>query len=156
MEFDLSSDLSIFGLPDTGVFANYSWLDSNVDDEFGSRRFNSQSEYVYNFGFIHDISAWGAAFGATYRKQGDAESRVVGEEVVTSYGADLEVFVEKSFGDNFTVRFVGSNLLDSEKEESFRKYALLANQMSGSIDDEYELEREEAGPVYQIIGRYSF
>ena len=156
VEFDLSSDLSVFGLPDTGVFANYSWLDSNVDDEFGSRRFNSQSEYVYNFGFIHDISAWDAAFGATYRKQGDAESRVVGEEVVTSYGADLEVFVEKSFGDNFTVRFVGSNLLDSEKEESFRKYALLANQMSGSIDDEYELEREEAGPVYQIIGRYSF
>ena len=156
VEFDLSSDLSSFGLPDTGVFANYSWLDSDVDDEFGSRRFNSQSEYVYNFGFIHDITAWDAAFGATYRKQGDAESRVVGEEVVTSYGADLEIFVEKSFGDNFTLRFVGSNLLDSEKEEEFRKYALLANQIDGAIDDEYELEREEAGPVYQIIGRMSF
>ncbi|HOZ26880.1 MAG TPA: TonB-dependent receptor [Hyphomonadaceae bacterium] len=156
VEFDLSSDLSAIGLPDTGVFANYSWLDSDVDDEFGSRRFNSQSEYVYNFGFIHDISAWDAAFGATYRKQGDAKSRVVGEEVVTSYGADLEIFVEKSFGDNFTLRFVGSNLLDSEKEEEFRKYALLANQIDGSIDDEYELEREEAGPVYQIIGRMSF
>ena len=156
VEFDLSSDLSVIGLPDTGIFANYSWLDSDVDDEFGSRRFNSQSEYVYNFGFIHDITAWDAAFGATYRKQGDAKSRVVGEEVVTSYGADLEVFVEKSFGDNFTLRFVGSNLLDSEKEEEFRKYALLANQIDGSIDDEYELEREEAGPVYQIIGRMSF
>jgi hypothetical protein len=156
VEFDLSSDLSTLRPAGHGRVRNYSWLDSNVDDEFGSRRFNSQSEYVYNVGFIHDISAWGASFGATYRKQGDAESRVVGEEVVTSYGADLEVFVEKSFGDNFTVRFVGSNLLDSEKEESFRKYALLANQMSGSIDDEYELEREEAGPVYQIIGRYSF
>ena len=156
VEFDLSSDLSVIGLPDTGVFANYSWLDSDVDDEFGSRRFNSQSEYVYNFGFIHDITAWDAAFGATYRKQGDAKSRVVGEDVVTSYGADLEIFVEKSFGDNFTLRFVGSNLLDSEKEEEFRKYALLANQITGSIDDEYELEREEAGPVYQIIGRMSF
>jgi len=156
VELDLSSDLSVIGLPDTGVFANYSWLDSDVDDEFGSRRFNSQSEFVYNIGFIHDISAWDAAFGATYRKQGDAASRVVGEEVVTSYGADLEIFIEKSFGDNFTVRFVGSNLLDSEKEEEFRKYALVGNQMIGSIDDEYELEREEAGPVYQIIGRFSF
>ena len=156
VEFDLSSDLSIIGLPDTGVFANYSWLDSDVDDEFGSRRFNAQSEFVYNIGFIHDITAWDAAFGATYRKQGDAASRVVGEEVVTSYGADLEIFVEKSFGENFTVRFVGSNLLDSEKEEAFRKYALVGNQMLGSIDDEYELEREEAGPVYQIIGRFSF
>ncbi len=156
IELDLSSDLSFIGLPDTGVFANYSWLDSEVDDEFGSRRFNSQSEYVYNFGFIHDLNMWDAAFGATYRKQGDAASRVVGEEVVTSYGADLEIFVEKSFGDNFTVRFVGSNLLDSSKDEEFRKYALLANQVTGSIDDEFELETETAGPVYQLIGRYSF
>jgi outer membrane receptor protein involved in Fe transport len=105
IEFDLSSDLSIFGLPDTGVFANYSWLDSLVNDEFGERRFNSQAEYVYNFGFVQDLPAIEAAFGATYRKQGASESRVVGEEVVTTYGADLEVFVEKSFGDNFTVRF---------------------------------------------------
>ena len=156
IEFDLSSDLAVFGLPDTGVFANYSWLDSNVTDDFGERRFNSQAEYVYNFGFIQDLPTLEAAFGATYRKQGDAESRVVGEEVLTSYGADLEVFVEKSFGDNFTVRFVGSNLLNAKKEEAFRKFALLSNQIAGSIDDEYELEVEEGGPVYQIIGRYSF
>jgi outer membrane receptor protein involved in Fe transport len=156
VEFDLSSDLSAIGLPDTGVFANYSWLDSDVDDQFGSRRFNSQSEYVYNFGFIHDFVELDAAFGATYRKQGDAESRVIGEDVVTSYGADLEVFVEKSFGDSFTVRFVGSNLLNASKDESFRKYTLLAKQSAGSIDDEFELETEEAGPVYQLIGRMSF
>jgi len=156
VELDLSSDLSSIGLPDTGVFANYSWLDSDVNDEFGSRRFNSQAEYVYNFGFIHDLNDWDAAFGATYRKQGASESRVVGEQVVTSYGADLEVFVEKTFGDNFTLRFVGSNLLNAKKEEEFRKYALLANQIGGTIDDEYELEVEEGGPVYQIVGRYSF
>ncbi len=156
VELDLSSDLSAINLPDTGVFANFSWLDSDVDDEFGSRRFNSQSEYVYNFGFIHDLVELDAAFGMTYRKQGDADSRVVGEEVITSYGADLEVFVEKSFGDNFTVRFVGSNLLNASKDEAFRKYALLASQGAGTIDDEFELETEEAGPVYQLIGRYSF
>lgn len=156
VELDLSSDLSAFGLPDTGVFANYSWLDSEVEDEFGSRRFNSQAEYVYNFGFIQDITMWDAAFGATYRKQGASESRVVGEEVVTTYGADLEVFIEKSLGDNFTLRFVGSNLLNAKKEEEFRKFALLSSQIAGTIDDEYELEVEEGGPVYQIVGRYSF
>lgn len=156
VEFDLSSDLASIGLPDTGVFANYSWLDSDVQDEFGYRRFNSQAEYVYNFGFIQDLPAIEAAFGATYRKQGTAKSRVVGEEVVTTYGADLEVFVEKSFGDSFTLRFVGSNLLNAKKEEAFKKFALLSNQIGGSIDDEYELEVEQGGPVYQIIGRYSF
>ena len=156
IEFDLSSDLSAIGLPDTGVFANYSWLDSDVQDEFGYRRFNSQAEYVYNFGFIQDLPTIEAAFGATYRKQGTSESRVVGEEVVTTYGADLEVFVEKSFGDSFTLRFVGSNLLNAKKEEAFSKFALLSNQIGGSIDDEYELEAEQGGPVYQIIGRSSF
>ncbi len=156
VELDLSSDLSSIGLPDTGVFANYSWLDSDVEDEFGSRRFNSQAEYVYNFGFIQDITMWDAAFGMTYRKQGAAESRLVSEEVVTTYGADLEVFIEKSLGDNFTLRFVGSNLLNAKKEETFRKFALLSNQISGTIDDEFELEVEEGGPVYQIVGRYSF
>jgi predicted Rdx family selenoprotein len=80
----------------------------------------------------------------------------VGEEVVTTYGADLEVFIERSLGDNFTLRFVGSNLLNAKKEEGFRKFALLSNQIAGTIDDEYELEVEEGGPVYQIVGRYSF
>ena len=68
-------------MPDTGVFFNYSWLDSDIDDEFGSRRFNSQSDYVYNIGFIQDLPTLEASFGVTYRKQGDAYSRVVGEEV---------------------------------------------------------------------------
>lgn len=86
------------GLPDTGVFGNISWLDSKIVDEFGERRFNGQSKYVYNFGMIQDIPSVGAAFGATYRKQGGAFDRTVGEEVFTSYGADSEVFVEKRFG----------------------------------------------------------
>uniref|UniRef100_UPI00286A92A0 TonB-dependent receptor plug domain-containing protein n=1 Tax=Phenylobacterium sp. TaxID=1871053 RepID=UPI00286A92A0 len=70
IEFDLSTPLTAFGMENTGVFLNYSWLDSDIDDEFGSRRFNDQSDYVFNVGFIHDIPSWGAAFGATYRKQG--------------------------------------------------------------------------------------
>jgi TonB-dependent receptor len=155
IEFDLSTPLDFISLPDTGVFFNYSWLDSDVDDEFGSRRFNDQSEYVYNVGFIHDLPDLEAAFGATYRSQGDAFGRIVGEEVTTSYGDNLEIFVEKSFGDNFTVRFVGQNLLNGSKDEVFNKFNNIQDQMDRDFD-EYELETEEAGPVYQIIGRYSF
>ncbi|PZQ55235.1 MAG: TonB-dependent receptor, partial [Phenylobacterium zucineum] len=81
VEFDLSTPLSAFGLDDTGVFLNYSWLDSDVKDEFGKRRFNDQAKYVFNVGFIQDLPDWAAAFGATYRKQGQAYGRVVGEEV---------------------------------------------------------------------------
>lgn len=155
IEFDLSTDLGFVGLPDTGVFGNISWLDSKIIDEFGKRRFNGQSEYVYNFGVIQDIPSVGAAFGATYRKQGGAFDRTVGEEVFTSYGADLEIFVEKRFGKSFTIRAVGSNLLNGAKRERFNKFTTIEDQNDRSFD-EYELESEKAGPVFQLMARYAF
>ncbi len=155
IEFDLSSPLTAFGLPNTGVFANVSLLDSEVEDFAGERRFNDQSEFVYNFGFVHDLPAMQAAFGATYRKQGDAFGRIAAEEVTTSYGADLEIFLEKSFGDSFTIRAVGSNLLNGKKEEVFNKFDNIEDQLARDFD-EYELESEEAGPVFQIMARYAF
>jgi hypothetical protein len=155
IEFDLSTDLGFLGLPDTGVFGNVSLLDSNIEDELGERRFNDQSEYVYNFGFIQNLRQLGAAFGATYRKQGPAYGRFVAEEVTTTYGVDLEVFVEKRFGDSFTVRAVGSNLLDGKKREVFNKFDTIEDQMDRDFD-EYELEAERAGPVFQLVARYAF
>jgi outer membrane receptor protein involved in Fe transport len=155
IEFDASFSLAFIGLPDTGVFGNLAILDSNITDEFGERRFNDQSEYVYNFGAIQNLPDFGAAFGATYRKQGQAFGRVVGEEVFTRYGADLEIFIEKRFGDSFTIRAVGSNLLDGTKDEDFNKFATTGDQISRDFD-EYELESERAGPVFQVVARYAF
>ncbi len=155
VEIDYSAPLTAIGLENTGVFLNYSWLDSEIDDEFGSRRFNSQAESILNVGFIHDMPSLGASFGASYRNQGEAFSRVVGEEVTTEYGADLEMFVEKRFGESFTLRLTGSNLLDSSKDEIFDKFADHIDQAARSYD-EYELETESAGPVFQLIGRYAF
>lgn len=154
-EFDLSTPLDFIGMENAGVFVNYSWLDSSVDDFMGDRRFNAQSDYVFNVGFTHDIRAWGAAFGATYRKQGDAKSRIVGEEVVTSYGGDLEVFVEKQIGERIVVRLTGSNLLDSSKDEVFDKFNTIEDQI-GRDYDEYELETETAGPWFQLVARMAF
>ncbi|MFY2763039.1 TonB-dependent receptor plug domain-containing protein [Arenimonas sp. MALMAid1274] len=155
IEFDASTPLTALGLPNTGVFVNYSWLDSSVDDEFGERRFNNQARYVYNLGFIQDLPEWNASFGASYRKQGDAELRVLAEEVRTSYGADLEVFIEKRFGENLSVRLTGSNLLDASKDELFDKFDNGIDQLDRDYD-EFEMETESAGPVYQLIARYSF
>jgi len=155
VEFDLSTDLGFVGLPNTGVFGNLSWLDSEVRDFIGKRRFNDQSKYVYNFGFIQDFPNFGAAFGATYRKQGSAFGRVIAEEVTTTYGAELEIFVEKRFGKTFTIRAVGSNLLNGRKREAFNKFDNIADQIDRDFD-EYELESEKAGPVFQIMARYAF
>jgi hypothetical protein len=143
------------GLENTGVYLNYSWLDSSIEDFIGDRRFNSQSDYVFNAGFTHDIPTWGAAFGASYRKQGDAFERVLAEEVATSYGADLEVFVEKTFGENVVVRLTGSNLLNASKDEVFDKFGSIADQVARDYD-EYELETEDAGPWFQLVARVAF
>ncbi len=155
LEFDLSTPLDFIGLESTGVFLNASWLDSTVEDVLGERRFNSQSDYVYNFGFTHDIPTWGLAFGATYRKQADAFERVYAEEVVTAYGADLEIFIEKQIFSNAVLRLTGSNLLDSSKDEVFDKFDDQADQIARDYD-EYELETESAGPVYQLVLRVAF
>jgi iron complex outermembrane recepter protein len=155
VEFDLSTDLGFLGLPDIGVFGNVSWLDSDITDFAGARRFNGQSKYVYNAGVIQDIPAAGIALGATYRKQGGAFDRIVGEEITTTYGADLEVFIEKRFRNNLTIRAVGSNLLNGSKDEAFNKFTTISDQLTRSFD-EYELESEEAGPVFQIMARYAF
>lgn len=155
VEFDLSTPLSFIGLDDTGVFFNYSWLDSDVDDFIGGRRFNDQADYVLNIGFIQDLPAWKAAFGMTYRKQGDAFGRVEAEEVTTAYGGELEAFVEKRFGDNFVLRLTGQNLLDASKDEVFHKFDSAADQKARTYK-EYELETEKAGPVYQLVARWAF
>jgi outer membrane receptor for ferrienterochelin and colicin len=155
IEFDASFGLGFIGLENTGVFGNFAYLDSNVRDALGERRFNDQSKYVYNFGAIQNLPEFGAAFGATYRKQGTAFGRVIAEEVTTRYGADLEVFIEKRFGDSFTIRAVGSNLLDGTKDEVFNKFDNLEDQIDRDFD-EYEIESERAGPVFQIVARYAF
>jgi outer membrane receptor protein involved in Fe transport len=155
VEVDLSTPLDFAGLPNTGVFLNYAWLDSEITDFLGKRRFNDQSDYVFNVGFIQDMPSVAAAFGATYRKQGEAYGRIVGEEVRTRYGADLEVFVEKRFGERFVLRFTGSNLLNSRKSEVFDKFDTIEDQLDRDYD-EYELETEEAGPVFQVVGRLTF
>ncbi|MHA4838763.1 TonB-dependent receptor plug domain-containing protein [Sphingopyxis sp. MSC1_008] len=155
VEFDLSTDLGFLGLPNTGIFGNVSWLDSEITDALGKRRFNGQSDYVYNVGFIQDLPQWGVAFGATHRKQGAAFDRVIGEEIRTTYGGDLEIFVEKRFGKSFTIRAVGSNLLNGAKREAFNKFDDAADQLVRDFD-EYELESEKAGPVFQLMARYAF
>ncbi|MCZ8166807.1 TonB-dependent receptor [Silanimonas sp.] len=154
-EFDLSTPLSAIGLDNTGVFVNYSWLDSEIEDVFGKRRFNNQSNYVYNVGFIQELPSLKASFGVTFRKQGDAPSRIVGEEIITSYDGDLEAFIEKRFGKAWAVRLTGINLLDQSKDEAFDKFTTIADQISRDYD-EYELETETGGRAVQLIVRYQF
>ena len=155
IELDLSTPLTVLGLPETGVFFNYSWLDSSVQDFMGKRRFNNQARSLYNIGFIHSLPAWQGSFGASYRRQGKAVSRVLGEEVITTYGGDLELFVEKRLGKSFSLRLSAANVLNAKKKEVFHKFDTLADQLKRK-HDEYEVESEKAGPRVQLVARWAF
>ena len=154
-EFDLSTPLGAFGMDDTGVFLNYSYVKSDVDDFMGTRRFNNQARSAFNVGFIQDLPTLAASFGVSYRKQGDAYERIVGEEVTISYGKDLEAFVEKRFGNDVSLRLTASNLLDASKDEVFHKFNTIGDQLARD-HDEFELETEDAGPSYQVVMRWAF
>jgi outer membrane receptor for ferrienterochelin and colicins len=162
-ELDASMPLAMLGLEHTGVFVNAAWLDSRVDDVIlgGERRLQNQPGHIVNAGFIQSLPAVGVAFGASYRKQGAGTQVVLGELRETSYGGDLEMFVEKRLGRTWIARAAASNLLDAEKVESIRNYdgdsaADLADAMRASAVDEFERESEQAGPVFQLVVRATF
>ena len=155
VELDLSTPLGAFGMEHTGVFMNYAYVKSEVDDFLGERRFNDQARSTFNIGFIQDLPALDASFGVSYRKQGDAYARLLAEEVTVRYGDDLEAFIEKRFGDSLSLRLSAANLLDASKDEFFHKFDTLGDQVARNYD-EYELETEEAGPSYQLVMRWAF
>jgi outer membrane receptor for ferrienterochelin and colicins len=163
VEVDFSAPLDVIGMPDTGLFANYTYLDSSIRDPFTNekRRFNNQPHHVYNVGFIQTVRAADASFGATISGRSKSLESNFDETVALKYDPDLEAFVEKRIGKNFVLRFSVQDILRRTKSETFRKYdgdsveEVLANRRAGDID-EYELERENAGPLYQVTLRAAF
>lgn len=162
-EVDFSAPLTWMGMPDTGLFANYTYLDSSTRDPFTGkkRRFNNQPRHVYNIGFIQTVRAVDASFGATLSGRSKAQESNFDEVIELSYDPDLEAFVEKRFGRHVVVRLSAHNLLNRAKRETFRKYdgdsldEILANRAAGVLD-EFERERERSGRLFQVTLRAAF
>lgn len=163
VEFDLSTPLTALGLDETGVFLNAAWLDSSIEDRIlgGDRKFQNQPDYVFNVGFIQNVPGWQAAFGLNYRQQDDATQVVLGEIRKTSYDGDLELFLEKRWGETWVLRFTASNLLDLEKKEVIYSFdgdsaQEIVDAMRDNDIDEIEIESERSGPVLQLVMRVQF
>jgi outer membrane receptor for ferrienterochelin and colicins len=163
IEFDLSTSLDFFGLPDTGIYANYTYVDSSIADPFTGedRRFNDQPSSIYNFGFIQNLREPGVSFGASYSGRSSSTSSNFDETVYLTYGGDLEAFIEKRFGKRFVLRFTAANLLDRSKNEDIRIFDgdSVAQIVAARIDNdvsESEAERETSGRLFQITLRAAF
>ena len=163
VEVDFSTPVTLFGFGETGLFANYTYLDSSTTDPFTGekRQFNNQPRHLYNAGFIQSMDPVGMSFGMTISGRSTASESNFDETVRLSYDPDLEAFVEKRFGRNFVLRVSAQNLLDRVKKEDFRKYDgdtlqdFLDARADGDLD-EYEIEREHAGPLFQVTLRAAF
>ena len=113
-----------FGLPDSGVFANYTYLDSEIADPLTGvkRRFSRQPHHVYNFGFVQNLRKVGISFGASLSGRSSAFDSLIAETELLHYGQDLEAFLEKRLGQKLVIRFTAANILDRSKREDFRFY----------------------------------
>lgn len=163
LELDFSTPLDFTGLPDTGIFANYTWLDSEVRDPVLNidRRFNNQPRHVYNVGFIQTLADLDASFGASLSGRSKAREIALDEEVDLTYGKDLEAFIEKRFADRFVLRLSATNILDRKKNEQFRTYDgdsvadIIEAHRDGDVE-ESERESERAGALFQVTLRATF
>jgi outer membrane receptor protein involved in Fe transport len=163
VELDLSTPLAFLS-PDFHVFANYTWIDSEIRDANVNfpvdRPFSLQPDYIYNLGFDHLIRNIGFTWGVSYQKLGPAEEWVnvsaeAKEVTDVEYGGNLEFFVEKTLADRFVVRFAAQNLLDSDKDEMQRVYESV-DQLNAGTPVATVHQNEESDPSYILTFRGTF
>ena len=154
IEVDVDAPLTLLGLPDTTIFANYTWLKTEVVDPVtGQKRaFNDQPDYILNVGFIHSLTEWNSAFGASYQQRGDSSEFLFDEVTELSYEGNLEAFWETRFGKSTVLRFTAANLLDAEKVEDVTVF----NPDLTGVAEEGEVETERSGRLFLMTLRQAF
>ena len=163
LEFDLSTPLAFIS-ENFHVFANYTWIDSEIQDANENfpvdRPFSLQPDYIYNVGFDHLIEGIGFTWGVSYQKLGPAQEWVnvsaESKEVTdVEYDGNLEFFVEKTLADRFVLRLAAQNLLDAEKDEVLRVYESV-EQYEARTPVVRTRQIEESDPVYILTFRGTF
>jgi len=163
-ELDFSYPLTVFNLPNFHVFANYTYIDSEIRDANENypidRKFSLQPDYIYNVGFDHLIDSIGLTWGMSYQKRGSSEEWVnvsaeAKEVTDLKYDGNLEFFVEKKLANRFVVRLAAQNLLDATKDEVQRVYESLDQLIAGTPVSTVH-QREEADPAFILTFRGTF
>ncbi len=163
VELDLSTPLSFIS-ESFHVFANYTWIDSEIRDANANfpidRPFSLQPDYIYNLGFDNLIEGIGFTWGASYQKLGPSQEWVnvsaeAKEVTDVEYAGNLEVFLEKTIADRYVVRLAAQNLLDADKDEIQRIYESV-DQLNARTPVTTVHQNEESDPVYILTFRGTF
>lgn len=162
-ELDLSTPLDMFGLEETGVFANYTRLWSERADPAGGGdiRIDYQPTYVYNIGVTQNLPSIESSFGFSYQKQGESRFVTYGEIESQLYDGNLEVFFEKRLHDNVVLRLTGNNLLDADSMQAEAGFdgdsgAEIMENQGAYVVDAFEVERENSSPRWTLTLRVVF
>ncbi len=163
-ELDFSYPLEFLSLPNMHIFANYTYLDSEILDANENfpieHKFSEQPDYVFNVGFDHRIESWGFTWGASYQERGESQgwtnvSAEAKEVRDIDYEGNLEVFIEKTLFDRFVIRAAAQNLMDAKLTETERVYESLDQLVNGTPVSVRSLV-EEADPAFILTMRGTF
>jgi outer membrane receptor for ferrienterochelin and colicins len=163
IELDLSTPVSFIS-DDLHVFANYTYIDSEIRDANENfpvdRPFSLQPDYIYNLGFDHRIGGSGFTWGASYQKLGPAQEWVnvsaeAKEVTDVEYDGNLEFFVEKVIAERFVIRLAAQTLMDAEKDEIQRVYESV-DQLEAGTPVTTVHQNEESDPSYILTFRGTF
>ena len=154
IEVDLETPLTAIGLENTTIFANYTWMETEVTDPVTGRKraFNDQPDYVYNIGFIQSLPEWSSSFGVSYQKRGESTEFGFDEITKLSYDGNLEAFWESRLSKSTVLRFSAANLLDAEKLEQVQAFDPDLN----GVPDGGEVETEKSGRLFLMTVRQAF
>lgn len=159
IEVDLDTPLTVLGLPETSIFANYTWVHTEVADEPlfpGKKRpFRDQPDYIYNVGIIQNIPSWNSTFGVTYQKRGESVTYAFDEIERLTYEGNLEAFWETRLSKSTVLRFTGANLLDAEKLENKAQFDP-DRLVPDPGESKTEIEREKSGRLFLMTVRHAF
>lgn len=164
VEFDVSYPLDVLNAPNFHVFANYTYIHSEIRDANSNfpvdRRFTMQPDYIYNLGFDHLIEPLGLTWGTSYQRRGPAEEWVdsgaeTKEVADVTFEGNLEVFVEKTLADRFVIRLAAQNLLDAKRKDVTRIYESI-EQYNARTPVSSELDQEESDPWVILTFRSTF
>jgi outer membrane receptor for ferrienterochelin and colicins len=164
VELDLSYPLAMLNAPNFHVFANYTYIHSEIRDANSNfpvdRPFSLQPDYVYNLGFDHLIEPWAMTWGVSYQKRGAAEEWVdsgaeTKEVADVTFEGNLEVFMEKTFAERYVVRLAAQNLLDAKRKDVTRIYESV-EQYAARTPVSSEIDQEESDPWVILTFRSTF
>jgi outer membrane receptor for ferrienterochelin and colicins len=154
IEVDLDVPLTALGLPETSIFANYTWLRSEFTDPLTGEeiRFRDQPRYIYNVGLIQNMPSINSTFGVSYQKRGESITHDFDEIERLTYEGNLEAFWETRLSKSTVIRFSGANLLNAEKVENKQKFDADRTE----DEDGREVETEESGRLFLMTVRQAF